>query len=147
MFLPRIPKHVTQPRNGNAFACCRNTAVKRCLSNSEQGTCPAGLEASLVGGLEPSLCRSDRGWLQIGCKFSCNGSVKEEDLGFQVDLARLIILARKQRMARSAKKAEDILCGWRAVTLEPSQGARIKIKYLMKQNKGSFICTASLLIA
>ena len=83
----------------------------------------------------------------MGCKFPCSGRVKEADLGFQVDLARVILLARKQRMVHSVKKAEDILCGWHAVTLEPSQGARIKIKSLMKQNKSSFICTPSLLIA
>lgn len=64
-----------------------------------------------------------------------------------MDLARLILLARKERMVYSVKKAEDILCGWHAVTLEPSQGARIKIKSLMKQNKECFICTLSLLIA
>lgn len=50
-------------------------------------------------------------------------------------------------MAHSVKTAQDILCGWHAITLEPSQDARIKTKSLMKQNKGSFICTPSLPIA
>lgn len=78
----------------------------------------------------------------FGRKLLC-GRVEEKDLGFQVESARLILLARKQGEVHAVKLAEDVLCGWQVPTQESSQDLRPR---LMKSVTEYFIRTLSLLI-
>lgn len=57
----------------------------------------------------------------FGCKLPCSSRVKETDLGFQVESARLVLLAGKQKVVHTVKLGEDIFCRWHVITQESSQ--------------------------
>lgn len=111
-----IPNHLVQPRHSNVFACCRNAAAKQCLPDSVQYPCPTRFGA--LGLLE---------WWRViakpmfGCKLPCSSRVKETDLGFRVESARLVVLAGKQKVVHTVKLGEDVFCGWHVITQESSQ--------------------------